>query len=159
MYPSLPTVFAVFGAVLAFLSMSTTALAEAVADRITVNDPYIRAVPPVVKTSAAFMQMQNNGDAEYFLVDASTPAAGAVELHMHTNDDGVMRMRRIPHIHLPPGKTVSLQPGGLHIMLFDLKAPLNEGIGIPILLTFDDGSQQQITAKVRSVQHGMKGQH
>lgn len=159
MYRSIFTVFAAFGAVIALLSSSMSVLAGGVADRITVNDPYVRAVPPVVKTSAAFMQLQNNGDAEYFLVDASTPAAGAVELHMHTNDDGVMRMRRIPHIHLPPGKTVSLQPGGLHIMLFDLKTPLNEGVGIPILLTFGDGSQQQITAKVKSVQHGMKGQH
>jgi copper(I)-binding protein len=151
------TPFAAFGAVLASLLLAAPTLAASVADQVTVNDPYVRAVPPVVKTSAAFMQLQNTGDAEYFLVDASTPAAGAVELHMHTNDDGVMRMRRIPHMHLPAGQTVSLQPGGLHIMLFDLQVPMNEGVGIPILLKFNDGSQKQITAQVRRVQHSMKG--
>jgi copper(I)-binding protein len=110
----------------------------------------------MVKTSAAFMQIQNNGESEYFVVDAATPAAGAVELHMHTNDDGVMRMRRIPHIHLPPGQTVALQPGGLHIMLFDLKSPINPGDELPITLTFDDGSTKGITAIVRTVQGRMQ---
>ena len=130
--------------------------AEGIADRITVNDPYVRAVPPVVKTSAAFMQLQNSDPAEQFLVSASTPAAEAVELHMHTMDDGVMRMRQIAHIHLPPNKTVSLEPGGLHIMLFDLKTPLKPGDKVPMTLTFEDGSSKEITAEVRSVKRMMK---
>jgi copper(I)-binding protein len=130
--------------------------ADGIADLVTVNDPYVRAVPPVVKTSAAFMQLQYSGDKEVFVVDASTSAAEAVELHMHTNDDGVMRMRRIPHIHLPPGKTVGLQPGGLHIMLFDLKSPLKAGATVPITLVFEDGSRKDITATVRPVDAMMK---
>jgi copper(I)-binding protein len=130
--------------------------AEGIADKISVNDPYVRAVPPVVQTSAAFMQLQNSDEAEQFLVSASTPAAAAVELHMHTMDDGVMRMRQIPHIHLPPKQTVSLQPGGLHIMLFDLTAPLIIGERVPITLTFEDGSTKQISAEVRSVKQMMK---
>ncbi len=130
--------------------------AEGIADRITVKDPYVRAVPPVVKTSAAFMQLQNSDPAEQFLVSASTPAAETVELHMHTMDDGVMRMRQIAHIHLPPNKTVSLEPGGLHIMLFDLKAPLKPGDKVPMTLTFKDGSSKEITADVRSVKRMMK---
>jgi copper(I)-binding protein len=130
--------------------------AEGIADLISVNDPYVRAVPPVVKTSAAFMQLQNSGDKEFFVVNAATTAAAAVELHMHTNDDGVMRMRRIPHIHLPPGQTVSLQPGGLHVMLFDLKSSLKEGTTIPITLEFNDGSTKDIEAPVRRVNAMMK---
>ena len=129
--------------------------AEGIADSITINDPYVRAVPPVVKTSAAFMQLQNSGQLEQFLVSADTPAAEAVELHMHTMDEGVMRMRRIVHIHLPPNETVSLQPGGLHIMLFDLVAPLNPGDRVPLTLTFDDGSSKEISAEVRSVKQMM----
>ena len=136
--------------------LTSNAAADGIADTITVNDPYVRAVPPMVKTSAAFMQIQNSGESEHFVVGASTPAAGAVELHMHTNDDGVMRMRRIPHIHLPPGQTVVLQPGGLHIMLFDLKSAINPGDELPVTLTFDDGSTKDISAVVRTVQSRMK---
>ena len=130
--------------------------ADGIADKITVNDPYVRAVPPVVMTSAAFMQFQNSDEAEQFLVSASTPAAAVVELHMHTMDDGVMRMRQVAQIHLPPKQTVSLQPGGLHIMLFDLTAPLNLGDRVPITLTFKDGSTKEISAEVRSVKQMMK---
>lgn len=148
--------FGIIGTLALALTLVANSAADGVADEITVNDPYIRAVPPVVKTSAAFMQFQNNGDMQQFLVSASTPAAAAVELHMHTMDDGVMRMRRIAHIHLPPNKTVSLQPGGLHIMLFDLTAPLNVEDQVPIILTFDDGSTKEISAEVRSVKGMMK---
>jgi hypothetical protein len=137
------------------LSLIGTSYADSIAEKVTVSDPFIRAVPPVVKTTAAFMQLRYSGPAEEFLVAAETPAAGAVELHMHEHDDGVMRMRKIPHIHLPPGKTVSLEPGGLHIMLFDLQAPLTEGDQIPLTLIFADGSSKPIEATVRSVRRMM----
>ena len=60
------------------------------------------------------------------------------------------------HIHLPPDQTVSLEPGGLHIMLFDLTAPIAPGDRIPITLTFDDGSTREISAEVRTVRSMMK---
>jgi hypothetical protein len=145
-----------FSTLLALIvSLIGTSYADSIAEKVTVSDPFVRAVPPVVKTTAAFMQLRYSGPAEEFLVAAETPAAGAVELHMHEHDDGVMRMRKIPHIHLPPGKTVSLEPGGLHIMLFDLQAPLTEGDQIPLTLIFADGSSKPIEATVRSVRRMM----
>ena len=147
--------FGLAGTLSLCLMLAVNAAQAGVADKVTVNDPYVRAVPPVVKTSAAFMQIQSSDAVERFLVSASTPAAAAVELHMHTMDDGVMRMRRIAHIHMPPNETVSLQPGGLHIMLFDLTAPLNPGDQVPITLTFEDGSTKEISAQVRSVKSMM----
>jgi len=139
-------------------AISGGVLADGIADQVTVSDPYVRAVPPVVRTSAAFMQLRSSDASERFLVGAESPAAGAAELHMHTMDDGVMRMRQIPHIHLPPNQTVSLEPGGLHIMLFDLKAPLRPGEQIPITLTFEDGSTKDVIAMVRPVE-GMMMKH
>lgn len=130
---------------------ATTAFADGIADKVTVTDPYIRAVPPVAKTSAAFMQLESSDTTERFVVGASTPAAGVAELHMHTMDDGVMRMRHIPHIHLPPNKKVKLEPGGLHVMLFDLTAPLKVGDKIPLTLEFEDGSTKEVTAEVRPI--------
>jgi hypothetical protein len=135
------------------------ASADAIADKVAVDDPYVRAVPPVVKTTAAFMQLRNSDSVERFLVGASTPAAGAVELHMHEQDGEVMRMRRIPHIHLPPEKTVSLQPGGLHIMLFEVNRTLAPGEVVPLTLTFEDGSTKDVSAMVRAVTRPMHKQH
>lgn len=140
---------------LAMLS-GVPASAAGVADRVSINDPYIRAVPPVVKTTAAFMQLQNTNAQEQFVVSAQSDTAAVVELHMHVQDEGVMRMRQIPHIHLPPNQTVSLQPGGLHIMLFDLKQPLSPGDEVPLTLTFDDGSSKQVIAIVRRFEGMMK---
>jgi copper(I)-binding protein len=130
------------------------------ASSISINDPYVRAVPPVTKTTAAFMQVQNSSETERAIVSAGTPAAGTVELHTHEHDNGVMRMRQVPKIVLPPGETVSLEPGGLHVMLFDLQSPLAPGDEVSLTLTFDDGSSKQITAPVRHVEKMMqKGHH
>lgn len=132
------------------------AQADGVADKVTVTDPYVRAVPPVISTTAAFMKIESSDPVERFVVDASTPAAGTVELHTHEKDGEVMRMRRVVHIHLPPNQTVSLQPGGEHVMLFDLVAPLKPGDVIPITLTFDDGSTKEVSAEVRMIEGLMK---
>ena len=150
------SIFLWFAIPLVGIALYGTAVAQSIAERVTVNDPYIRAVPPVVKTSAAFMRLRYEGPDEQFLVSASTPIAGAVELHMHEHDEGVMRMRRIPHIHLPPEKTVNLEPGGLHIMLFDLKSALEPGQEFPITLVFGDDSTKVVTATVRTVHRMMK---
>ena len=134
------------GALTLLLVLSAGVSADGIAGKVSVADPYVRAVPPVAKTSAAFMQ----------LVSADTPVAAVVELHTHTMDGGVMRMRQVPQIPLPPNTSVSLEPGGLHIMLFDLTAPLSPGDEVPITLTFSDGSSKAVTAEVRSVQGMMK---
>ncbi len=125
------------------------AAAAAAAEQISVIDPYVRAVPPVVKTTAAFLQLRNQGAEEHLLVGADTPVAGAVELHMHSAANGMLRMRRVPHIHLPAGQVVTLEPGHEHIMLFDLAANLQPGDQVPISLHFSDGSSKQVSAEVR----------
>ncbi len=140
----------------ASILMAGSGMADGVAGKVSVTEPYVRAVPPVVKTSAAFMQLRSDDSVERFLVNAESPVAGVVELHMHEHDDGVMRMRRIVHIHLPPKKDVSLEPGGLHIMLFDLKKTLKPGDSVPITLIFDDDSRKTIEAPVRSVTDMMR---
>lgn len=144
------------GLVLITAAAAGTAWADGIADKVKVNDPYVRAVPPMVTTTAAFMQLQSSDSVERFVVAAETPAAGAVELHMHIMDDGVMRMRQVPHFHLPPQTTVSLEPGGEHIMLFDLASPLKPGQQIPLTLIFEDGSRKEIVAEVRTVQGMMQ---
>jgi len=118
---------------------------------VTIDTPFARAVPPGQLNSAAFMELHNHGDNELSLVGASSPVAEHVELHTHTNDNGVMRMRQIEKITLPKETTVSLKPGGLHIMLIGLQESLNVGKVINLSLQFSDGTTDIIEVPVKHV--------
>jgi len=115
---------------------------------ISVEQPVARATPPGQPNSAAFMQLVNKGETTA-LVAAKSSVADVVELHTHTNDEGVMRMRKIEKIELPAGETTVLQPGGLHVMLIGLKQPLQAGSQIDLSLEYADGSQQQVEVPVQ----------
>jgi copper(I)-binding protein len=73
------------------------------------------------------------------LVGASSPVAGVAEIHEMKMDGSVMTMRPIGALELPAGKTVELKPGGLHLMLMDLKQPLAAGSSVPLTLVLKDG--------------------
>lgn len=94
---------------------------------IEIKGGYLRAVPPGQMMSAAFMQLTNNTDREITIIGGSSPAVKAIELHQHTMVDGVMKMRKIPSLSIQPASTVTLKPGGLHIMFIGLKRLLNKG--------------------------------
>lgn len=129
------------------LIFSAGALAAA-AEQITVDNPYVRLLPPSAPTTGAFMVIRNAGERDVKLVKAENPASRVSELHTHLNEGGVMKMRQVPAIELKAKGEAVLQPGGLHIMLIDLKAPLKEGDVVPITLGFDDGSSKKVEAKV-----------
>jgi hypothetical protein len=82
------------------------------------------------------------------LVGVSSPAAGKLELHSMSMDKGVMEMRQIKTIELPKGKTVQLAPGGLHVMLFDLKQPMKQGETVPMTLDIVTADQHHESIKV-----------
>lgn len=115
---------------------------------VEVNAPYVRAVPPGQSNSAAFMQLHNQG-SDVALVGARSDVAQSVELHTHTQEEGVMRMRRIDQIPLPAGEQVALKPGGLHIMLIGLQQPLMEGETVEMALEYSDGSEQSISLPIK----------
>ena len=119
---------------------------------LRIDDPYVRLVPPNAPASAAFMVISNSGSAPRQLLKAQSPVAKTVELHTHVNDHGVMKMRPVASIAVESHGQVELKPGSYHIMLIDLKQPLNEGDTVPLALFFDDGSSQQINAPVRKIQ-------
>jgi copper(I)-binding protein len=133
-------------------------------DAISVKDPYARAVPPGQPNSAVFMQISNDGADDRALLSAASGVADVVELHTHLMEDGMMKMRRVDQIDLPAGETVTLAPGGLHVMLIGLKQQLQPGDDVPLTLTLDDGSELSLTAPVRDVMpmgqmHEMHGGH
>jgi len=115
---------------------------------VEVVAPYVRAVPPGVPNSAAFMTLRNTGSRALTLVGASSPVAQAVELHAHQMNDGVMSMRRIDEIAIAPLGKVVLKPGGLHIMLIGLTRALKPGSPVELTLHFADGSKKKLAAPV-----------
>jgi copper(I)-binding protein len=118
------------------------------ADQVSVHNPYVRLAPPNAPATGAFMVIKNNGDKDIKVLKADNPASRVTELHTHLNEGGVMKMRPVPAIEIKAKGEAVLQPGGLHVMLIDLKAPMKEGDVVPITLNFEDGSSKQIDAKV-----------
>ena len=135
------------------LFVSLAAFAGA-ADQVEVHEPYVRLAPPNAPATGAFMVIKNTGDSPVKVVKAENPTSKLTELHNHINDKGVMRMRQVPSIDIPAKGQAELKPGGLHVMLIEMKAPLQEGQFVPITLGFVDGSSKQVDAKVVNMMAG-----
>lgn len=117
---------------------------------VEVAHGYVRAVPPGQSISAAYLVLKNTADRPVQLQSAHSKGALTVELHQSMEQDGVMRMRAIKQVEIPPGGEYRLQPGGNHLMLMGLKQPLNAGDSLDINLSFSDGQQLQLLLPVRS---------
>ena len=128
--------------------LSAPTFAAGAADSVTVVDPYVRQAPPGATTTGAFMVIKNGGAKDVKLVKADNPASKTTELHTHLNEGGVMKMRPVKDIEVKAKGETALKPGGLHVMMIDMKGPMKEGDMIPITLTFDDGSSKKVDAKV-----------
>ena len=140
------------------LLCSAAAFAGA-ADTVSVHEPYVRLAPPNAPASAAFMVLRNTGAKDVRLVRVDNPASRVTELHTHLNEGGVMKMRPVSAVEIKAGGETVLKPGGLHVMLIDLKAPLKEGEIVPLTLGFDDGSSKQVDARVVNPMAGAHHHH
>lgn len=123
---------------------------------LQVSNPYVRAVPPGMPNSASFMQVSNHSATAAALVGAESDIAKVVELHTHINDNGMMRMRKIERIDVPANGSVSLQPGGHHVMLIGLNRELKPGDMVDITLVADDGTRVPVKALVKLMQMKLK---
>ena len=116
---------------------------------IEIEHPWARATADGAANGAAYMVFNNEGKTADRLVSASTPAAAKVELHVHIDDNGVMRMREVSAIDLGADATVKLAPGGLHLMLLGLKEPLKKGKAFPLTLTFEKAGPVTVQVAVQ----------
>lgn len=119
------------------------------AAELEVHDPSVVLAPPGAYATAAFMELQNAGEVPVNVIGADAPGFESVELHRSFNEDGMHRMVRQDRIQVQAGESVSLAPGGLHIMLIGPEQAPTEGQRIPIELRFDDGTTQTVDAVVR----------
>jgi copper(I)-binding protein len=118
---------------------------------LKIDQPFARATPPGAKTGGVFFTVENRGDIGDTLIRASSPIAGAIELHQMAVDAGIMKMRAIPAVEVKPGGKLELKPGGYHLMLFDLKQPLQKGDKFPLTLTFARAGALELSVVVEDM--------
>ncbi len=116
------------------------------AEAVTVGHAWARATAPGQKAAGAYMELVSTVDAA--LIGVETAVAARAELHLMSMDGGVMRMRAVEKIDLPARKTVKLAPGGLHVMLIDLKQPLKAGDKVPLALKVRGADAAVSTIKI-----------
>ena len=131
----------------ALIFLALGAGSSAATGPLTVTDAWIRATPPGARTAAAYLTIANPGAADR-LLGGTTPAARTLEIHTHVDERGLQRMVRLAEVGLPAGETVRLTPGGLHLMLVDVAAPLAAGASVTLSLSFAAAGTLEIEVPV-----------
>lgn len=122
------------------------AAAAAAYAQVEARAAWVRGTVRGQTTAGAYMELTSDRRAS--LLGAESPAAGSAEIHEMKMEGNVMRMRAVPRLELPPGKTVELRPGGHHMMLVDLKRHLKKGDLVPIRLKVELGDRTVKTIHV-----------
>ena len=118
---------------------------------LVVESPWARATAQGVRVGGAFLTVRNAGDRSDRLIAVESDVAAGVQLHMTRMEEGIIRMRRVVDgIEVPAGGLAELKPGGFHVMLMGLKAPLEEGGSFPVTLTFERAGSVTIDVPVRA---------
>ena len=122
------------------------ASASAASEPVKVTGGWVRSTVAGQKGSGAFMTITAKETVQ--LTSVSSPVAGVAEVHEMKMDGDVMKMRAVPVLELPAGRSVELKPGGYHLMLMDLKQSLIVGNTVPVTLIFMDGNGAERRVKV-----------
>jgi hypothetical protein len=109
--------------------------------QLQIEKPWARATAPGARVAGGYMVIRNAGAAGDRLVSATSPASAKVELHVHVNDNGVMKMREVPGYEVPARGAFELKPGGAHLMFVDIKQPFREGDKVPVRLKFEKAGE------------------
>lgn len=127
---------------------AVAALARAAEPEVGLSNAWVRPTLGAGRTTAAYVTITNAGTAADRLTAADTPGAGSVEIHTAGMKDGVMRMRRVEGLDIPAGDTVTMAPGGYHIMIIDVEEPVQSGSVVPLTLTFETAGSITVDAGV-----------
>ena len=124
-------------------------IASVGAQGITVQDAWIRGIPPSATTTAAFMTIHNTGPDDAVLKSADCDVAKTVQIHTMEQVGEIMKMKEVSELHIPANGQAILAPKGYHIMLIGLARPINEGETIPLSLNFTDRATVTVDAVVK----------
>lgn len=115
---------------------------------VRVENAWARPTPPGARVGAAFLSLE--AEIEDQLESASSPVAEKVEIHSMNMQGGMMQMRPLQSLELPPGRRVELTPEGTHLMLLGLKQPLAPKSRFELVLRFARAGEQSVTVQVRA---------
>jgi copper(I)-binding protein len=119
---------------------------------LTVTSPWTRATPGGAKIAGGYLKITNNGTSADRFIGAKSGAAGHVEIHEMSMNDGVMKMRPLPNgLAVKPGETVELKSGGHHLMFMDLKQPLKQGDTFKATLQFEKAGALDVDFSVNAL--------
>jgi copper(I)-binding protein len=117
--------------------------------QVSVEDAWIREVPPGSPAAAVFMVITNASNKAVRVTKMTSPIAKRVEWHDMKHDNGLMRMTQRKVIELPANGRVQLQPSASHVMLLDMKRAPAPDSQVPVIWSLDNGQQLTINAVVR----------
>jgi periplasmic copper chaperone A len=136
---------------------------DVIAGDLAVTDAWARATPPKAELGAVYLRIENRGTVEDRLVAASSPVAQSATLHESVEENGVALMRPLAAAAVPAGGALDMEPGGAHVMLMGLAAPLVAGESVPLTLTFESSGAVDLSVPVLAIgadRHGNKhGSH
>lgn len=142
-----PGVAITAGGILGVLITAAVLIATTSSDGVEIRDPAVGATSSA--TAAVYLDLVNTGDTAEQLVAASCDCAGRATLHRSSiGSDGLASMERVDRLDLAAGETLSFSPGGSHVMLEDLPAPLVAGDRVEIELEFASGATRSASVPV-----------
>ncbi len=106
---------------------------------------------PAAKSGAAYVSIVNHGSEADRLLSITTPAAKSAELHTTVMAGDVMKMEGVSEVEVAAGGTLEMKPGGLHVMLMGLIAPLKQGETIEMTLRFEKTGDFKVTVPIGGV--------
>jgi len=111
------------------------------AGKLGVMDAWIRAAPPDAEMMAGYATLKNTGDVRISILTVQSDTFRMASLHETLNDNGVSRMRELHRIELAPGASVTLKPGGKHLMLMQPRQEVHAGDKVEMLFLLEDGTR------------------
>ena len=146
------TIGFVLAALITGLLTAASRAEDVKAGDLVITQAWARATPGGAKVGGGFLTIENKGTVPDKLVGVSAYGAGKIEVHEMVMNEGVMKMRPVEGgLTIDPGKTVKLAPGGLHLMMMDLKSPLKQGDKMPVTLEFEKAGKVAVTLDVQGV--------
>lgn len=137
---------------LMLLSLGSLAEQQTTLGALRIAKAWSNALPPVAKTGAVYVTIANTGTKDERLVAIESSIAARAELHNHSMDDGVMKMRKVEGgVAIAAGDEVVFEPGGLHIMLMGLEEPITSGVVFQVTLTFERAGNVEVPVSVREM--------
>ena len=130
------------------LSVLFSACAKTSGPAVEVSQAWSPLAPPGATVIAVYADIAAHRSDT--LLSVSTPLAGSAQLHSSVEEAGMMKMRPVTRLEVRQGETVHLAPGGMHLMLMDIRQPLAAGAQLPLTFHFENAGDVPVTAQVRA---------